>query len=185
MVNGQIIGELERLGFPDILLWLLTFAIVFGILTQVKVPASKAARGIISIALAFLVMLTAPAGLIAFLSQASSGLILVVVAILLLIAFFEAAGIKAKKTFVVDYDEKTGRPITQEKEISIFAKYPKAFAIAFITIAILVFLGSGGWDLLGLGELSLKGMGSESMVGIIFLAAIILGVLWMIAESKE
>lgn len=184
MVNGQILGELERLGFPDILLWLLTFAIVFGVLSQTKMPKSRAARGIISIAIAFLVMLSAPVNLIVFISQASSGLILVVIAILLLIAFFEAAGVKYKKTVMVGKDEK-GNPVFEEQEMSIFEKYPKAFAISFVIIAILIFLGAGGWDLLGFGEVSLKGMGSQSIIGIVFIAAVILGVLWMIAETKE
>lgn len=184
MVNGQVLGELERLGFPDILLWLLTFAIVFGVLSQAKMPASKAARGIISIAIAFLVMLTAPANLVMFLSQASSGLILVVIAILLLIAFFEAAGIKTTVMTKMP-DPKTGVLHDVPIETTVFKKYSKAFTIAFVIVAILIFLGAGGWDLLGLGEISLKGMGSQSIIGIVFLAAVILGVLWMIAESKD
>lgn len=176
MVNGAIITELERLAFPDILLWLLTFAIVFGILTQTKMPKSKAARGMISIAVALLVMFSAPTNLIAFLSQASSGLILVVIAILLLVAFFEVAGIK-------------GEPIIEEGKVvgrkSIFAQYPRAFAIAFVLVAIIIFLGAGGWDLLGFGGITPKQIGSQSMVGIIFIAAVMIGVVWLIAESKD
>ncbi len=180
----QLLGELERLGFPDVLLWLLTFAVVFGLLSQTNMPKSKASRGIISIGIATLVMLSAPASLILFLSQASSGLILIVVALLVVIAFVETAGVKA--TIKVPVRDKEGR-ITNYKEerVSIFSAYGKIFAIAFIIVAVMIFLGSGGWGLLGFGDITLKGMGAESMLGIIFLAAVVIGVLWMIAESKE
>lgn len=182
MANGQILGELERLGFPDIMLWLLTFAVIFGILSQTKMPASKAARGIISISIAFLVMLTAPAELIVFLSQASSGLVLIVVAILLLISFIEAAGIKT--TITVPRQDKEGNIIEGKMQTTIFKKYSTVFTIAFVIIAILIFLGSGGWELLG-WDISIRDMGSQSMTGIIFITAVIIGVLWMIVGSKS
>lgn len=178
-MNGQIVTELERLGLPDILLWLLTFAIVFGLLSQIKIPRSPASRGMIAIAIAFLVILSAPAQLILFLSQASSSIILVVVALLVLIAFLEAAGIKTEIQVPV---VKEGKVVDwKKKKISIFERYPKAFALAFIIIAILIFLGAGGWQFLGI---QMPPLGSESIMGIVFLIAIILGVVWMIAESK-
>lgn len=172
-----MISELERLGFPDVLLWLLTFAIIFGVLTQTKMPKSSAARGILAIGIATLVMLSAPAGLIAFISQASSGLILVVIVLLVLIAFFEAAGVKGEPV----YDEK-GNPVGRK---TIFAQYPTYFGAALLIVALLVFLGAGGWNLLGFQDITLRGIGSQSMVGIIFLAAVVIGVLWMIAESGK
>jgi len=173
----MILSELERLGFPDVLLWLLTFAIIFGVLTQSKMPKSSAARGILAIGIASLVMLSAPAGLIGFISEMSSGLILVVIVLLVLIAFFEAAGVKGEEV----YDEKgnkTGRK-------TIIAQYPTYFGAALVIVAILVFLGAGGWNLLGFQNVTLKGMGSQSMTGIIFLAAVVIGVLWMIMESGK
>ena len=45
----ESLQQLERLGFPDLLLWLLTFAVVYGVLSQAKVPKSAASRAIISI----------------------------------------------------------------------------------------------------------------------------------------
>jgi len=183
-VADQLLGELERLGFPDVLLWLLTFAVIFGILSQTQMPKSKASRGIIAIGIATLVMLSAPANLILFLSQASSGLILIVIALLVLIAFVETAGVGKTKMKTIVFD-KEGNPHEKEIETTIFRKYAKVFGIALAIVAILIFLGSGGYQLLGFGDITLKGMGAESMLGIIFLAAVVIGVLWMIAESKE
>lgn len=181
----QLLGQLQRLGFPDVLLWLLTFAVIFGVLSQTQMPKSKASRGIIAIGIATLVMLSAPANLILFLSQASSGLILVVIALLVLIAFVETAGIgkTTMETWVAN--EKTGKYESKEISTTIFRKYAKLFGIALAIVAILIFLGSGGYQLLGFSDITLKGIGSESMLGIIFLAAVVIGVLWMIAESKE
>ena len=179
----QILGQLERLGFPDVLLWLLAFAVIFGILSQTNMPKSKASRGIIAIGMATLVMLSAPANLITFLSSASSGLILVVIVILLLVAFVEAAGIKA--VIKVPGKDEKGKPAIEYRKVPIFQAYGKYFAIVFVIVAIMIFLGAGGWGLLGLGNLTLKGIGSQSMVGIVFLAAVVIGVLWMIAESGK
>src|SRR3990172_5660582 len=85
--------ELERLGFADILLWLLTFAVVYGILSQVKVPATNAPRAIISIVAGFLVLLAVPTQLVDVLSNISSSLILVGLGILALVVFLEVAGV--------------------------------------------------------------------------------------------
>ncbi|MEM5814856.1 MAG: hypothetical protein QXD77_03500 [Candidatus Aenigmatarchaeota archaeon] len=184
MAGADMFGELQRLGFPDVLLWLLTFAVIFGILSQTQMPKSKASRGIIAIGIATLVMLSAPANLLLFLSEMSSGLVLVVIAVLILVAFVETAGVTATKQ-VARKDEKTGKTVFQNVSVPIFQAYGKIFAIIFVIIVMLIFLGAGGWQLLGFGNITPKGIGSESMLGIIFLAAVVIGVLWMIMESKE
>jgi hypothetical protein len=184
MADITTISQLQRLGFPDVLLWLLTFAVLFGILSQTNLPRSRASRGIIAIGIATLVMLSAPPNLLVFLSEASSGLILVVIALLVIISFVETAGVKGVKR-VPQFDEKGNYKGYKEEKVSIFQAYGKFFAVAFIIVAILIFLGSGGWSLLGFGSVTLKGIGSQSMLGIIFLAAVVIGVLWMIAESGK
>ena len=101
---------LERLGFADILLWLLTFAIIYGVTSQVGegIPKSKAARAIIAIVVAFLVLLAVPTTLISILEKMSSGLVLVIIGIIAFIAFLEVAGIKVgKKIYVIN--PKTGK----------------------------------------------------------------------------
>jgi hypothetical protein len=185
MVDSTMIAsQLQRLGFPDVLLWLLSFALVFGIMSQVELPKSRAARGIISIGIASLVMLTAPANLITFLSTVSSGLVLVVVAILLLVSFTEVAGLNKVEDVFIGKDEK-GNPKFKKEKVNLLSKYSTFSIIAFLLIAIMIFLGACGWQLLGFGDLTLKGIGSQSMIGIIFLAAVMIGVLWMIAESGK
>jgi len=183
MAELLALAELERLGFPDVLLWLLAFSVIFGLLSQTKMPKSKASRGIIAIGMATLVMLSAPPNLISFLSQASSGLILVVIALLVLISFTEAAGIRVN-VIKAGKNEK-GEMTLNPTKVPIFEAYGHLFAIAFVIVAVLIFLGAGGWQLLGFGDITLKGIGSESMLGIIFLAAVVIGVIWMIAESGK
>src|SRR3989338_6986589 len=56
----ETLTQLERLGFPDLLLWLLTFAIVYGVLSQIKMPKSAASRAIIGIVSGLFVFIFAP-----------------------------------------------------------------------------------------------------------------------------
>src|SRR5437867_1610085 len=60
-VENLILG-LRAAGFQLVLLWLLTLAVVYGILSHVEIPKSLSARGVISISLAFLVLLAGAAG---------------------------------------------------------------------------------------------------------------------------
>lgn len=172
---------LQRLGFPDMLLWLLTFAVVYGLLKQAQVPKSNASRGIISMVLAFIVMISAPVQMISVLSQMSSSLILVIVGILVLMVFFEVAGIK-KQVIKETGKDKAGNP-TYEKagEITIFAAYSKVFLIAFIIIALLIFIAAGGLGLLGVGNINLSFENSSSLF---FIAIVVLAIIWLTYESK-
>ena len=171
---------LQNLGLPQILLWLLSFAVVNGILTQAKTPASAFARGIISIVLAFLVILSAPTSLTATLAQISSSIVLVLVGILLLVVFLEAAGAKSKVVKVTGKDEK-GKPITEVEEITIFQEHGKAFAAVFLIIAILIFVNSGGLGLLGLQGIQIT---EQSTLSIAFFILILIAVAWMISDPK-
>ena len=55
------IVALREAGFTLVLLWLLTLAIVYGMLSHAKMPKSDTAKGIIAISAAFLVLLAAAA----------------------------------------------------------------------------------------------------------------------------
>lgn len=162
---------IQRLGFPDILLWLLTFALVYGILSQVKVPASKSAQAIIAFALGFLVVMAAPANLLVFLTSMSSNLILVVLGLILLMVFLEVFGIKARR---YSTDEKTGK-LKLEGEYSFLSEHPYTFAGGLIIIVGLLFVGSGGLGLMGLSIPT-----NFNMTGVLLVAAIVIAVLWMI-----
>jgi len=169
---------LTNLGFPQILLWLLSFALIFGVLDQVKIPKDKPSRGIISIVVAFLVLFSVPTSLITTISSLSTNLILVILAVLTFIVFLEAAGVKAGSG---EYYH-TGREVKSSKEpVTIFERYSKYFAIVFVIIAVLLFVGAGGLGLLGI-NLALP---QTSTTTLLFFAVIVLAVGWLIANPEE
>lgn len=175
------VAMLQRLGFPDMLLWLLTFAVVYGLLNQAQLPKSKASRGIISIVLAFIVMISAPVQMISVLSQMSSSLILVIVGILVLMVFFEVAGIK--KISVTEWGkDKEGKDVpTKSEEITIFAAYSKVFLIAIIIIAALIFISAGGLAMLGFEKVNLS---FENTGALFFIAIVVLAIVWLVSNPK-
>lgn len=177
MVDGATVGTfLQRLGFADILLWLLTFAVMYGVLGQVNIPKSKEARAIISIVTGLLVLFAAPQTLVAFLAQMSTSFVLVAVGLLVLIVFLEAAGIKHK---IPHYDAK-GNPIPGKfEEFPFLSKHPYITGLAFIIIAILVFVGAGGLGLLGW-----KLPYGFDITGVIFFVALIIAILWIIGTKE-
>lgn len=174
----DVITFLQGLGLPQILLWLLSFAVVNGVLTQAKTPASPFARGIISIVLAFLIILSAPASLIGTIAQISSSIVLVLVGILLLVVFLEAAGAKSKVVKVTGKDEK-GKPITEIEELTIFQEHGKAFAAIFLIIVALIFVNSGGLGMLGLQGIQMTEQGTLTIA---FFILILIAVWWMISN---
>ncbi|MBU5557850.1 MAG: hypothetical protein QW227_00025 [Candidatus Aenigmatarchaeota archaeon] len=176
MVDGTVVGMLERLGFADILLWLLSFAVVYGILSQIEIPKQKPVRAIIGIVAAFFVLMATPASLLMVISRLSASLLVVLLGIVVLLVFLEVGGIKH---FEVETEEveKEGKRIKATKRIEavpLFSKNPYIIAITFILIAILIFIGAGGLNLLGF---KITGV---DITGVIFLVAIIIAVLWMI-----
>jgi len=165
------IAMLENLGLPEVMLWLLTFAIVYGVLSKINIM-KREASAIVAIVIGFFVLFATPVSMIAVLSQMSSSLILVVLGILVLLVFLEAAGIKHKEYIT---DPKTGK-IIEEIETSLFTKHKEIAAVTFIIISILIFIGAGGMNLLG-WNLNLTGTSSMSLL---FFVVIILAVLWLI-----
>jgi len=173
MITDSFLITVQNMELSEILLWLLSFAVLFGILEQANMPNSKSARALISIGIAFLVIMSAPNSLVPVLSSMSSGLILVGLGLLVLIIFFEVTGIKFGK----DVLGKDGKPIASAP-VSLFEKYGYIFAIAFALIAILIFVNSGGLTLLGWNI----NLSSASNITVIFLSLIIIAVLWMVKD---
>ena len=175
------ITAFERLGLPDIILWLLTFSITYGLLSHADLPKSKAARAMISFVLAFFVMFSAPAALLATLTKMSSALILTVLGILVFIVFLEAVGMRVKIRVPTELDEK-GKPKEYGiKEINIFQAYSQYFIAAFVIIAILIFIASGGLNLLG-WNISFAWMNTTTAF---FLIAIIIAIFWLLMERGK
>ena len=173
--------SLTNLGFPEVLLWLLSFAVVFGVLSQAGkegIPKDKSIRGIIAIVIAFMVLFATPASLIATLSTLSTNLLLVILALLTFIVFLEAAGVKVTQHHP---DLKKQGVKAKIGEKSIFDHYSTYFAIIFIVIVILLFVGAGGLNLLGFQNIALP---QTSMMTLLFFAVIVMAVGWLIANPE-
>lgn len=177
---APITGFFEQLGLPEILLWLLTFAVVYGVLSQLKIPQSNATRAIIGMIAGFLVLFAVPGQLITVLSKMASSLLLVVLGLLVIIIFLEVAQVKVHKE--EPYQTKEGERGIRKTPISIFEKYGKIIAIILIIIAILIFIYSGGLQLLGIQQITFGGISGNALLFLIIIIAVIA---WMIYESKE
>ncbi len=161
-IIGQMIQNLEGLGFFAYLLpWLLTLAIVFGVLEHYDMPESTSARGVIAIVAAFVVL---PVGNIIapFLKNIVTGLVAIGVGILVAVIFIELLGYKVS-----------------EKE-NIFLANPMSFGVIMIILAVMVFIGAGGMDLVGFSI----DITSELVTLLAFLAVISLGVWFMAAKES-
>lgn len=180
-------GILNNFGFPEILLWLLSFALVYGLLSQFGggMPKSKASRAIIAIVAGFFTLFAATGtNLISTLSEMLGNSIIVVMGILVLVIFLEVAGVKTQGK-ALTRDEKTGKIIYEhENPVSYFEHHSKEFAIIFIVLAVLVFIGANGLSKIGLGNVN-NILGSSNITSIFFVAVIILAVLWMVNSKDE
>jgi len=157
MAIGDIVtGEFFIYLFP----WMLTLAIVYGILEHYKIPQSQSARAVISLVAAFLVLPLAPS-LAGFLTGMVGGLLVIGVGILVTLIFVEMLGYKVGK----------GE--------NIFEKHPIGFGIIMILIALMVFVGAGGLELLNFK----LNIGSDLLAILFFLGAMTLGVWWMTAKE--
>lgn len=175
---------LVSIGVPELLLWLLTFAVVYGVLSQIGekgMPKSQASRAIIAIVAGFMVLFAAPQNLLGVLTQMSSSLILIVVGLLILIVFLEIAGVKASKPYQLT-DPKTGQTRTGTESVSVFEKYGREFGIVLVIITIAIFIASGGLDLLGFQNIAFSG---QNVSSIIFFGIILIAIIWMISEKKD
>lgn len=178
-------SELQAFGLTDIILWMITFAVVYGVLSQVGekgMPQHKGSRGIIAIVVAFMVLFAAPAQLSAMIAKMSSSLLLIVLGLLSLIVFIEAAGVKVHKTTTIPLKGGGVKKVPTEETMSIFEAYGMYFGIALLLIMIMIFVTAGGLSWIGLGNIS-GAFGEINVLGAGLFIMIILAIIWMIAES--
>jgi hypothetical protein len=171
MAAETITGVIQRLGFQDILLWLLSFAVIYGILSQTKI-LPKQSGALLAIGLSFLILLAAPANLLTFISSLSSNLVLVVIGVLLFLVLLESFGVK----HTVMLPDKEGK--IKPTQVSWLTQHPRVFQIGLLLIAGTIFVSAGGLSLLGLSLPT-----NFNISGTIFIAGMILAVLWLISES--
>lgn len=159
-IEEMIVG-LREAGFPLILLWLLTLAVVYGLLSHAKIPQSSSARAVISIVSAFMVLFaTAATTATVFIQTAVTSGIVIVFALLMIMIFLEVTGTKIAGEHV-------------------FAKHPRFFAAALIIIVILIFAGAGGFKFLP--QISIPGMTGAILL---FLGIMVLA-LWVLMKEEK
>lgn len=159
-------------GIPEILLWVLAFAVIFAVLSKIKVFGKRSAA-LVAIALGFLVLMAVPAALITVLASMSTGLLVLIVGLIVLVAL-----ITAVIPQVVVTDPKTGQVIHKYNWLE---EHGTVIAIVLVILAGIIFWASGGAALIGLGALpsALVSIGMSSWI--LILAGV--AVLWMLSGS--
>lgn len=159
----ELIFNLKAIGFQLVLLWLLTLAVVYGILSHLELPKSITARGVISIVSAFMVLLAAAGSQAAnFISNLITSSILVAFGLMIAMIFLEITGTKSGGEHI-------------------FAKHPKFFGMALIILAILIFIGAGGLSLLNIPVFAL----SDPLIAIIFFLLIMVASIWILIKEGD
>ena len=160
----DLVVNLRAIGFQLVLLWLLTLAVVYGVLSHLELPKSMSARGVISIVSAFMVLLAAAGTQAAdFISNLTTSSVLVAFGLLIAMIFLEITGTKVSGEHI-------------------FAKHPKFFAAALLILAILIFIGAGGLSLLNIPVFAL----TDPLFAIIFFLLIMVASIWiLVKESGE
>jgi hypothetical protein len=159
----DFIMSMRAAGLQLILLWLLTLAVVYGILSHIELPKSMTTRGVISIAAAFMVLLAAAGTQAAnFISTLTTSAIVVAFGLIIAMIFLEITGTKVGGEHI-------------------FAKHPKFFATAILLLLILIFIGAGG-----LGILNLPSIGfslSDPLLAIIFFLIVMVASIWIMVKE--
>lgn len=155
---------LRQSGFTLVLLWLLTLAIVYGMLSHAKLPKSDVVKGIIAICSAFFVLLAAAASpAVEILQNIIVSSILIAFGLMLLVIFLEITGTK-----------KGGKHL--------FEVHTKSFGIAIILIVLLIFVGAGGLGIINIPNLKIdKNFSAVAL----FLGVMIVSVWVIIKESAK
>lgn len=158
--------NLQAAGFPLVLLWLLTLAVVYGILSQISggVPKSVSARGVISIVVAFMVLFAAAATpAVAFITNLILASILIAFGLIIAVIFLEISGAKSGGEHI-------------------FAKHPMFFGGVILIILVLVFIGAGAAGVIPIPGIDLN----QPIVAIfLFLIVMVLAVWLLVKETGK
>ncbi len=141
--------------------WLLVFALVYGILSQLGdggLPKSDASRVVISVVLAFFSLLFAQP-LMAFLQAMGGSTIVVLTGFLFFLILLEITSEDGAMKFV--------------------SQRPKAFGIGILAVIVVLFLGSGGMEMIGWGNIDPQ----LNPVTVFFLVIVAVSIWWMVNEN--
>ncbi len=154
----QMLVSLKEMGFDLILVWMLSIAIIYGILTKLKLPESYSARGVIAIASGFLIMLaSAGTALPMIIQNIVVSLIVIGFVLLLVVVFLELMGIKSA---------------------DVLEKYSTIIFLVIAGIVFLVFLSSGAESLFNINIFF-----SQGVLALILFLVFASFVVWIMAKE--
>lgn len=160
MVFEQVVGGLDAIGFFSFVIpFLLTVAVVYGILESVKLPKSKPAQMTLAILSGFIVLPIGPL-IYPFLSRLGLEMIVLAIGLITLVIVAESLGVKVGG----------GKHIWEI--------YPKITGLILVTLGIIIFSGAGGFDLILPSGGSGFSMGPSATV-VIFLGLIAACIWWI------
>ncbi len=154
--------------------WLLTFAVVFGILEHYQMPRSNSARTIISLVIAFFVMPVAEP-MMTIIAKMGMGMLMLFAGLLFILILFEVTGVRAGTHGVAEKGK-----LKEIKTTRVTEAYYKHFGIALAILAVIVFIGSGGLQYLGYTSIP-----RINYTLVFFIGAILLIIWWMIKEGSK
>jgi hypothetical protein len=150
-----------------ILLWVLTFAITYGILEVLGVfgkdkdgKITKTARkvnAIVAVVMAFFILMAVPATTISVISSMSNSFVGLAIAVIILMALLSIAGVTMGDTV------------------------KKAMAVILGLITIVVFVGAGGLGIIGVNAIPAFGFGPEIWI----VALVVIAVIWLAMDEKK
>lgn len=152
-------------GLPEVLLWVLTFALLFTALQKLKIMDKKPAA-LVALALGFFVLMAVPATLITAIAGMSTGFIALMIGAVIVFALL--IGVLPETLLGKDKD---GKPITY----NFVQMHGTSIAIVMILAAALIFWTYGGAELIGIT--SLPSIGAIPWI----LVIIGIAVLWMLS----
>jgi hypothetical protein len=163
---------LAGLGLPEVLLWVLSFAVVYGVLTKIGVFKTKAPAALVSIIVGFMILLAVPASVVSIIATMSTGLIVAAIGFLVVLALIEVGNVKGH---IMGKDAKGNEgPVP----VHPFTQHGTIMTILVIGVTALIFWMSGGAALIGLGSLPAIGAGTWLLI------VVGLAVLWMFSEKE-
>ena len=167
---------LTNLGLMDILLWMLAFAIIYGISSTAKIPKSQGARVLISISISLLVLFSGAGTVVGMISKLANETLLILIGLLVLIIFFEMTKLAQQ----VEYKTKGPKgEVTSPAHVSVWKAYQTLWLLAFLVLAILVFVSVGGLQFIGISGL----FQNVNWIGVLFILIMIFLVGYAVVEK--
>jgi hypothetical protein len=165
--TGCIFPGATALGLPHILLWVLTFAVVYSFAARIM---GKKVGAIVGIVTGFFILMAVPAAVITLIAGMSTGLIVLGIALIALIALVGLTGATGVKQTVNDKGEAV------LKETGWLQAHSTAVAAVLVVLAAAMFVGLGGLSLIGITSIPIIGTATWLLI------IVGVAVLWMLSD---